>query len=42
MTQSIAESTRLIRSYQAEEISVNQQFDATHKRYLEVVTATKH
>jgi len=42
MTQSIQESTRLIHSYQAEEISVNKQFDATHKRYLEVVSATRH
>lgn len=42
MTQSVQESTRLIHSYQAEAANINQQFDATHKRYLEVVTAIKH
>jgi hypothetical protein len=37
LTQSIAESNHLIINYRAEETSVNSQFDATHKRYLEII-----
>jgi len=37
--QSIAESNRLIQTYKNEEIKINQQFEATHKRYLEIIPA---
>ncbi len=41
LNQSINESTRLIENYKTEEIKINQQFEATHKRYLEIIPSDK-
>ena len=41
MTQAIQESNRLIHNYRIEQDNVNQQFDATHKRYNELITSNK-
>jgi len=42
MNQTIQESNRIIAGYKAEESKINQQFDATHKRYLEIMGPSKH
>ena len=42
MTQAISESNRLITAFRNEEIKVNQQYDAIHKRYAEIIPAGTH
>lgn len=37
LNQTITESTRMIGNYQAEKITINRQFDDTHKRYAELI-----
>lgn len=41
LVQTLQLSERLIQRYTAEKSNVNRQFDATHKRYLEIVGANK-
>jgi len=41
LNQTITESSRLIANYRTEEVTVNNQFDATHKRYLEIIPIHK-
>jgi len=40
LTQSINESNHLIASYRQEEVTINRQFDETHRRYLEIIPAS--
>lgn len=37
LTLGIQESNRLIQNYQKEEVKINQHYDATHKRYVEIM-----
>jgi hypothetical protein len=38
----IAQSDKLIQRYQAEAVSINREFDDTHKRYIELISSRKN
>ena len=42
LTLAIQESNHLIQNYQKEEVKINQHYDATHKRYVEIMRAGNH